>query len=69
MAKYGADFGISGVDCGTLVTGAAELAVAVVPGTGRDAGVLGWESCATGTAGTDAPGTRGNENTSLNPAK
>jgi hypothetical protein len=69
IANAGSDLGISEVDCGTLVTGAPELAGAIAPGTGGDAGMLGCETCAAGTAGTDAPGTRGNENASLNPAK
>ncbi|MGP0099250.1 MAG: hypothetical protein ACLPHI_19605 [Terriglobales bacterium] len=57
---------MSGVDSGALVAGAIATAGT---GPGSDAGMLGCEVCPWGTAGTDAPGTRGKENTSLNPAK
>src|SRR5580698_841980 len=64
-ANGGSGLGTSVPDSGAFLAGAA----GIVPRTGCDAGTLGCDFATSGTPGTDAPGTRGNENTSSNPAK
>jgi hypothetical protein len=69
LENEGADLGMAGADSEALAVGSDRGTAGIVPSTASDAGKVGCDTAASGTPGTDAPGTRGKENTSLRPAK
>lgn len=69
VANEGREFERTGTNSGALAVGSEGGAAGIVPNTGSDAGKVGCDTAASGRPGTDAPGTRGKENTSLRPAK
>ncbi|MGA9506328.1 MAG: hypothetical protein WBV31_17935 [Terriglobales bacterium] len=61
--------GIAGMVAGSAAPGAAGAETGIVPRAGGEGGKLGGGATTSGIPETDAPGTRGKENTSLSPAK